>query len=381
MDKSPSSLSINPMKKLLPLLGLILTPIAMADSIDVFFGTSGKETKGIYHSTFDTETGKLSPATLAAEIGSPGFLAMDTDQKHLYAVGSKDEPVVAAYKISSGGKLTPLNTEPIGDGGGAHIAVHPSKKFLMTAQYGGGSVAVFPIKKDGSVGKRSQLIEHKGGSGVVPNRQNAPHPHYVGFSPDGRFAFVPDLGLDQIVIYKVDDKNGSISTHGHAQSIPGGGPRHMKFSVDGKYIFLLNELELAVTTFAYDAQAGTTQLVRTEPALSTAAKSRQAFNSSAEILTHPNGNFVYSSNRGDDTVTLYWADKTTGHLVAKDVENIRGAFPRNINLDPSANWLLAAGQHSNTVSVFALDQDNGEMEYQVGNVINVPGPICILFKD
>ncbi len=369
------------MKKLLPLLGLILTPIAMADSIDVFFGTSGKETKGIYHSTFDTETGKLSGATLAAEIGSPGFLAMDSDQEYLYAVGSTSEPVVAAYKIGKGRKLTPLNTESISDGGGAHISVHPSGKFLLTAQYGGGSVAVFPIKKDGSVGKRSQLIEHKGGSGIVESRQKAPHPHWTGYSPDGRFAFVPDLGLDQIVIYKVDEKKGSISAHGHAQSVPGGGPRHMRFSVDGNFIYLLNELTLSVTTFAYDTKAGTTRLVNTEPALSTAAKSRQEFNSSAEILVHPNGRFVYSSNRGDDTVTMYWANEKNGELMAKDVENIRGAFPRNINLDPSAKWLLAAGQHSNTVSVFALDQDNGEMEYQVGSVINVPGPICILFKD
>lgn len=353
----------------------------MAESIDVFFGTSGKETKGIYYSTFDTESGKLSAATLAAEIGSPGFLAMDSDQAYLYAVAATSEPVVAAYKIGKGGKLTPLNTEAIGDGGGAHISVHPSGKFLLTAQYGGGSVAVFPIKKDGSVGKRSQLIEHEGGSGIVENRQTSPHPHWTGYSPDGRFAFVPDLGLDQIIIYKVDEKKGSISKHGHAQSIPGGGPRHMRFSVDGRFIYLLNELSLSVTTFEYDTKAGTTRLVATEPALSTAAKSRQDFNSSAEILVHPNGRFVYSSNRGDDTVTLFWANEKSGELMAKDVENIRGAFPRNINLDPSANWLLAAGQHSNTVSVFALDQDNGEMEYQVGSVINVPGPICILFKD
>lgn len=352
-----------------------------ADTVDVFFGTSGKETKGIYHSTFDTESGKLGQSSLVAEIGSPGFLAMDGDQSHLYAVGSTTEPVVAAYKIGQGGKLTPLNTEVIGDGGGAHISVHPSGKFLMTAQYGGGSVCVFPILSDGSVGKRSQHIEHTGGSGVVDRRQDEPHPHYVGYSPDGRYAFVPDLGLDQILIYKVDEKKGSISAHGHAQSVPGGGPRHMKFSTDGKFIYLLNELELSVTTFAYNAAKGSTERRTTTPALSVEAKARQAFNSAAEILVHPNGKFVYSSNRGDDTVTLYWANLKSGHLAVKDVENVRGAFPRNINLDPTANWLLAAGQHSNTVAVFAIDPDSGKLEYQVGNIINVPGPICILFKN
>jgi len=368
------------MKKLLPFISLLTTPFIMADTVDVFFGTSGNGTKGIYTSTFDTESGKLGQPTLAAEIGSPGFLAMDTDQTHLYAVGSTSEPVVAAYKIGTSGKLTLLNTEAIGDGGAAHISVHPSGKFLMTAQYGTGSVAVFPVNKDGSVGKRSQLIKHEGGSGVIAGRQDSPHPHYIGYSPDGRFAFVPDLGLDKIMIYKVDEKKGSVSAHGHAQSIPGGGPRHMKFSVDGKFIYLLNELELAVTTFAYDAKAGATVRKTTTPALSVDAKSRQAFNSSAEILVHPNGKFVYSSNRGDDTVTMYWANQKTGQLAVKDVENVRGAFPRNINFDPTANWLLAAGQHSNTVSVFALDQKSGEMIYQVNNIVNVPGCICILFK-
>jgi len=352
----------------------------MANTVDVYFGTAGNATKGIYHATFDTESGKLGQSSLSAEIGSPGFLAMDADQSHLYAVGSTSEPVVAAYSIGQGGKLTLLNTEAIGDGGAAHISVHPSGKFLITAQYGSGSVAVFPVNKNGSVGKRSQLIKHEGGSGVVEARQNAPHPHYVGYSPDGRFAFVPDLGLDKIMIYKVDEKKGSISAHGAAQTVPGGGPRHMKFSVDGNFIYLLNELELSVTTFAYDAKAGTAERKTTTPALSVEAKSRQAFNSSAEILVHPNGKFVYSSNRGDDTVTMYWANQKTGQLAVKDVENVRGAFPRNINYDPTANWLLAAGQHSNTVAVFALDQKSGEMIYQVNNVINVPGCICILFK-
>ena len=369
------------MYKLLPFVSLLITPFIMADTVDVFFGTSGNQTKGIYHSTFDTESGKLGQPSLAAEIGSPGFLAMDPDQSHLYAVGSTSEPVVAAYSIGNGGKLSLLNTEAIGDGGGAHISVHPSGKFLMTTLYFGSSVGVFPVNKDGTVGKRSQLIEHEGRSGVVSGRQDAPHPHWTGYSPDGRFAFVPDLGLDKIMIYNVDVDNASISAHGHAQGIPGGGPRHMRFSVDGKYIYLLNELTLSVTTFAYNAGSGTTQRKTTTPALSDKEKSDQDFNSSSEILVHPNGKFVYSANRGDDTVTMYWANPLSGHLTAKKVENVRGAIPRNINLDPSSNWLLAGGQHSNTVNVFSIDQNSGELTHQTGKGINVPGPICILFKD
>lgn len=352
----------------------------MAEIIDVFFGTRGNESKGIYYSTFETELGKLSSAKVVAEISSPGWITMDPDKKYLYAAGTLDEPCVAAYKIGEKGKLTFLNSANTGDGSSAHVAVHPSKKFLITAQYGGGSVNVYPIKPDGLVGKRSQHIEHKGGSGVVASRQDAPHPHWTGFSPDGRFAFIPDLGLDQIVIYKVDEAKGTLSEHGFAQSVPGGGPRHMRFSVDGKYIFLLNELTLSVTTFAYNAGTGTTARKTTTSALTDDQKAMQNFNSSSEILVHVNGKFVYSANRGDDTVTLYWANPISGHLTVKAVENVRGAFPRNINLDPSGNWFLAGGQHSNTVNVFSVDQKSGKLNHQIGNVINVPQPICILFK-
>lgn len=359
----------------------LLTSLQAAN-VDVYFGTSGKATKGIYKSKFDTGKGKLTSPELVAEIGSPGFLALHPNKTYLYAVAQNDNgPCVAAYRIENGGALKLLNTEAIGDGGGAHISVHPSGKFLLTAQYGGGSVALFPLSSNGRVEARGQLIEHEGGSGVVKGRQDQPHPHWTGYSPDGRFAFVPDLGLDKIQIYKVNENGPSITAHGFAESIPGGGPRHMRFSVDGKFIYLLNELALAVTTFKYDAKAGTTKRLTTTPALSEKAKSEEMFNSSSEILVHPNGRLVFSANRGDDTVTAYQANPRTGKLSVTEVEPVRGAFPRNINMDANGKWLLAAGQHSNTVSVFAIDQSTGKITYQLNSVVNVPGPICILFKE
>jgi 6-phosphogluconolactonase len=270
-----------------------------------------------------------------------------------------------------------VNSAPIGDGGSAHIAVHPSDKFLLTAQYGGGSTAVFPIADDGSIQERSQLLEHEGGSKVVPRRQDGPHPHWVGFSPDGNYAFVPDLGLDKIVIYKINGQ--SLNAHSTAETIPGGGPRHMRFSVDGKYIYLLNELTLSVTTFAYDTANGTAKRLTTTKALSEVVKAKEAFNSSSEILVHPNGKFVYSANRGNDSVTVYHAEPDTGFLRVQEVEPVRGSWPRNINLDPTSNWLLAAGAHSNTISVFSIHQNHGELTFQTKNISQVPGCICILF--
>ncbi len=356
-----------------------ITAIGDAKPVDVFIGTGSKASEGIYHCTMNLESGKLSEPKLAAEISSPGFLAFGPDKKHLYSIGriGKDG-VVVAYAVD-GAKLTKLNHHPIGDNGAAHIAVHPSGKFLLTAQYGGGSVAVFPILENGQVGERSQLIQHKGGSKVVPKRQDAPHPHWVGFSPDGRFAFVPDLGLDEIVIYAVE-ADGKLSAHGKATSVPGGGPRHMRFSKDGKFIHLLNELTLSVTTFAYDKEEGTAIPTDVAPTLSEEVKERENFNSCSEIVVHPNGKFLYCGNRGNDSVTVM---KVSPKGVAEvvEVEPIRGSWPRNINLTPDGNWLIAAGAHSNTLAVFSVDAESGELTFIPQSIVNVPGPICIVFGD
>jgi 6-phosphogluconolactonase len=342
-------------------------------------GPGGRATRGIYQAKFNAEKGRLGEAKLVAEIGAPGFLAVHPDNKKLYAVGRLEgRDVVAGYRIQASGELERFTVSPVRDGGGTHIAVHPSGRFLLTAQYGGGSTALFPLDGNGRLGE-SVVTKHEGGSRVVPGRQNSPHPHWCGFSPDGRFAFVPDLGMDGIVIYRVDREKPAITRHGFAASVPGGGPRHMRFSVDGKFIYLLNELAVSVSTFRYDPEAGTASLLSTTPALSDEVKAKESFNSAAEILVHPNGRFVYSSNRGNDSVTAYLADPATGRLAVIEVEPIRGAWPRNINMDPSGRWLLAAGAHSNTVAVHSIDQATGELTYRQQRIINVPGPICVLF--
>ncbi len=352
----------------------------VAAPLPVYFGTGGPGAKGIYRATFDPANGKLTAAELAAEIGSPGFLALHPAGDKLYVVANTSAgPGAIGYRIAADGKLEVINASPTGDGGGAHIAVHPSGKFLLTAQFGGGSTALFPLDAEGRLGS-AQLYKHTGpGSGVVPKRQDKPHAHYCGFSPDGRFAVVPDLGLDGIVIYRIDLDKISLERHGFAASVPGGGPRHLRFSADGKFIYLLNELALSVTTFAWNAAAGSARQLTTVPALSDETKAGEGFNSAAEILAHPGGRFVYSSNRGHDTVSVYRAEPATGVLSVVQVQPVRGAFPRNINLSPDGGWLLAAGADSNTVSVHRVDPATGRLTYQTKGVINVPSPICILF--
>lgn len=353
-----------------------------AEDVNVYFGTGSKEAAGIYRATLDTEKGKLSKPTLAAEVEFPGFLAWSPDRTRLYAVArDQKKSIVVAYEILSNGELKRLNASLMEAGNGSHLAVHPSGKFLITAHYGSGKVSVFPLALDGAIGKCSQIITHEGGSNIVAKRQNKPHPHWTGFSPDGKFAFVPDLGLDQIVIYQVESDKPELKLSGMAQSVPGGGPRHMKFSVDGKFIYLLNELSLSVTSFAYDIATGSAKMLTTTPALTKAAKAKEGFNSASEILVHPNGKYVYSANRGHDSVTAYTADPKSGELKVIEVEPIRGAWPRNINMDSSGAWLLAAGADSNTISIFSIDPDTGELQFQRKSSINVPNAICILIQD
>jgi 6-phosphogluconolactonase len=358
---------------------LALTGLASAQTRHVYFGTGGPGAEGIYRATFDTETGKLTAASLAHKINGPGFLALHPDGTKLYAVASQEkEAGVAAYRIGAEGALEFFHFEPTGDGGAAHVAVHPSGKFLLTAQYGGGSVSLLPLDNEGKPGTAT-VTEHEGGSRVVEGRQDSPHPHWCGYSPDGKFALVPDLGLDGIVIYAIDPNKATITKHGFAATVPGGGSRHMRFSNDGKFIYLLNELSLSVSVFSWDAAAGKATLLSTTPALSEEAKAAESFNSAAEILVHPAGPYIYSSNRGHDTVTAYKIGEGGAALEVIQVQPIRGAFPRNINLDPTAKWLLAAGADSNTISVHAVNPSTGLLTYERGSVINVPAPICILF--
>ncbi len=357
-------------------LFLCLTFTSQADDLTIWIGTSGRSSEGIYRTTLNTENGKLTPVSLAAEIGSPGFLCTSPDGKRIYSVCNVDKGSVAAFGISDDGRsLKLINTVPTGDSGAAHISLDATGKILFSAQYGGGSVAAYAINDDGSIGKQTALIEHEG-SGPNERRQSKPHPHWTGVDPDNNFLFVPDLGADKIFIYKLDHKNQTITAHGAGTAVPGGGPRHMKFSSDAKFAYVLNEMLLSVTAFQYDKSAGTMNAIQT---ISTLPKELQEVDCSAsEIRVHPSGKFIYTGNRGHDSIAAFSVDQKTGKLTFIEREAIRGSWPRNFNIDPSGKYLIAAGGRSNTLSVFEIDQETGGLVY-TGNIVNCPGPICVEF--
>jgi 6-phosphogluconolactonase len=367
------------------LLSMTLHSNSHSEEIDVWLGTgNAKTSKGIYRCRLNIENGKLSDSQLVAEISGPGFLALHPKKPVLYAVGAlENTPVVAAYAIENGSgtgsTLRLLNSVAIGDGGAAHVSVEPTGKTLLTAQYGTGSVAAFSLAADGSLNQQTALIKHEGPSRVVPSRQEAPHAHWTGFSPDNRFAFVPDLGMDKVVIYKLNPVSSTISHHGYGELPAGSGPRHMKFHANGKWIYVLNELAVSVSVFDYDADSGTMTLKQTIQAVPKKRLSKESFVSASEIRIHPSGKFVYSANRGHDTITVFSVDQDNGKLKFVERENVRGATPRNFNLDPSAKWLLAGGQDSNTLASFSVNSETGELSYN-RSIINTPAPICVLFE-
>lgn len=352
-----------------------------AESVDVYFGTytrGGSSSKGIYRSTLDLTSGKLSDPILAAEASNPSFIEFHPNGKFLYAVSiSRQTGSVSAYAID--GKtadLKFLNQQPSSGSGPCHISVDFAGKNVLFANYVSGSAGVIPIKSDGSLAKPTGFVQHTGSS-VNARRQKGPHAHSINISPDNRFAFVADLGIDKIMIYRLDIEKGILTanTPGYAKVKPGAGPRHFSFHPDGKSAYLINELDCTMAVFAYQAESGTltgTQTVTTLP------EGFEGSNTCAEVRVHPGGKFLYGSNRGHDSIVVYRIDPANGKLTYVEHETADIKTPRNFNIDPTGKFCLVANQGSDSVVAFRIDQKTGELE-PTGQKISIPSPVCIRF--
>lgn len=342
----------------------------------VWFGTTGNNAgaeAGIYHSSI--ENGKLTKAELAIPLRGAGWITKHpTINDVIYATASLDKSSVVAIRD---GKL--ISTQEV-QGGSCFLTTDHTGTLLLSAHYGDGSVSVIPINADGSLGDEVQRIQHQGGSKVVPGRQKSPHPHYVSVSPDNRFAFVPDLGLDQLVKYRLDLEAKKLSPAGTVDVEPGGGPRHMKFHPGGKYAFVVNEMTLALTVFGYDGENGTMTKLATVPTLTEEEKNQNKFNSGSEIRVSQSGDFVYSANRGHDSISVFSFDANTGTLKRIQIAPARAAWPRNFNLSPCGGYLMAAGRDTNNISLFSIGAD-GKLTHLEHKSIFVPGPICVLIDE
>lgn len=379
-----------------PLWCLLLSLAALAASVDVpkdnyllFVGTyTDKQSKGIYAFRFDAASSELTPLGLAAETTNPSFLAIDPSHRFLYAVNElqkyKDASsgVVTAFAIDDRkadrqtGKLQVLNEVASRGSDPCYIAFDKTGKWALVANYTGGSVAVFPVRHDGHIGESSAFIQHKGSS-VNRERQEGPHAHWIETTPDNRFAIAVDLGLDELLIYRFDAKNGSLTPNDppYVKLDPGAGPRHLAFHPNGKFAYVVNELQSSITTFAFDANHGALHKLET---VSTLPKNFSGKNDTAEIEVHPSGKFLFASNRGHDTIAAFAIDSKTGALTPIDHFSTQGKTPRNFEIDPTGKFLFVANQDSNNIVVFQIDANSGRLT-ATKQTVDVPSPVCLKF--
>ncbi len=341
------------------------------------------ESKGIYVFGLDSKTGKLEPLGVAAEVKSPSFLAISPDKKFVYSVselaGASGGAITAFSVDASSGKLTQMNQQATVGAGPCHVSVDPTGKAVLAANYSGGSVISFPVKADGSLGEKGTFIQHTGASNANPRRQKDPHAHSINVDKAGKFAFAADLGCDKVFIYKLDAAAGTLTPNDPAfVEVPAaGGPRHFAFHPSGKFAYVCNEMTCTVTSFSYDADKGALTVLDTISTLPPGVAVDPKF-STAETAVHPNGKFVYVSNRGHDTLAIFKVDPATGKLAY--VENAPAGvnIPRNFGIDPTGKWLISAGQSSSTIAVFSIDGETGKLK-PTGQTFDVGAPVCVRF--
>jgi 6-phosphogluconolactonase len=377
---------------LIPLFYLLMTLPAVPQTPDqkflVFVGTYTDKTdsKGIYAYEFDTATGKLTLKGLAAETSNPSWLALHPNGKWAYAANeSGKQSSISAFSIDAkSAKLTLLNKLPAVGEDPCYLSFDKTGKYLFVANYTSGNVVVFPIFPDGKLGEHTSSIRDGGVLGPNKERQEAPHAHWVEVDANNRFASVTDLGLDRVLTYRFDPSNGTLNgaplsgytRYKNAWSVPvnpGDGPRHAVFDAND-HIYVLGELQSTVTDIRLDPQKDIEPVQR----ISTIPPDYKGRNDAAEIALHPNGKWLFASNRGHDSIAVFSVDPATGTLEHAGDYSTGGKEPRHFAIDPTGRFLLAENQNSNSIVVFRINPEIGALS-KVRIAQGVPSPVCLVF--
>jgi 6-phosphogluconolactonase len=347
--------------------------------------TNGGASRGIYLLEFDRSSGALKPRGLAGEAVNPSFLAIHPTRRFLYAVGEvsdyqgRKEGTVASFAVDAkDGALTLLNRQSSRGAGPCYVTVDRLGKNALVANYGGGSVAVLPIREGGALGEASAFAQH-GGTVADPKRQGGPHAHSINLDAANRFAVAADLGLDRLLVYRFDAENGSLTPNDppFARVAPRSGPRHFAFHPYGRHAYVINEISCTVTAFDYDPARGTLTEIQTVSTLPEGEPVRKGY-STAHVEVHPSGRFLYGSNRGHDSIAIFTIAEGTGRLSPAGHQPTGGKTPRNFGVDPSGSFLLAANQGTGNVVVFRIDPRTGGLQPN-GQAAEVPAPVCVKF--
>jgi 6-phosphogluconolactonase len=350
----------------------------------VYIGTyTGKGSEGIYVFRMNAEDGKLRERKLAAKTTHPSFLAIHPNKKFLYAVnetreflGRKSTGGVTAFSIDQeGGALTRLGEQLSKGGDPCHITTDLAGKNVLVANHEDGNASVLPILKNGNIGPATGFTQHSPGSVSGPPKN--PRAHSINLDPMNKFVVVADKGVDKIMVYAFDGEKGAISPHSTTGSslARGSSPRHFAFHPSGQFAYVINEANMTMTAFSYDAKRGVLTNLQT---ISTLGGETPKGGSTAHVEVHPSGKFLYGSNRGHDTIVVYTIAQDRGNLTHVENEPIQGKTPRNFAVSPDGRFLLAAGQNSNSIAVFSVNEDTGTLDF-TGHRVECPNPVCVKF--
>jgi 6-phosphogluconolactonase len=329
---------------------------------------------GIGLTQFDAERGVIQPIESTTEARNPSYLASSATGAFLYAVDELENGGVTAFaRDPESGALRRLNSQPTGGAHPCYLSLDPSGRILLAVNYTGGNVTVFPIAGNGTLSPASQVLAHEGKS-IDPHRQEAPHPHMIAPSPDGRFIYVTDLGTDQVVRYRLDTDTGTLVDPVATDMTPGMGPRHFAFSPDGASMVVIGELDSTLVSFGIGDDGELTPV----SCVSTLPSDFSGKSTCAHVLFSSDGRFVYGSNRGHDSIAVAAFDAESRNLEIVEIVPTGGKEPRNFSIDPSGNWLLEANQNSDTITVLRRDADTGRLT-ATGQNIESPTPVMLLF--
>jgi 6-phosphogluconolactonase len=363
----------------LPALLVVFLCPARGASEDFYIGTVTEHSasQGIYQGSLDTHTGKLGPLHLANEIKNPNFLAVVPDGRFLYAaISTRGASSVAAFARRPDGTLAFLNERPSGGEEAVHLETDATGRDVFVANYGGGNIAGFRTNSDGSLEPRTAFVQFTG-SGPNLDRQKKPYAHSIYVGPDNRFVYACDLGSDHVWIFKLDAARGTLAPADPpaAKVPPGSGPRHLAFSPDGRFVYVANEMGGSVTVFSRDAVAGALTALETISALPPGISAKGV--STAEIFCHPSGKWLYVSNRGCDTISVFAIALDGGLELIQSVPSV-ARFPRSFALDPEGRWLIVAGQKDNRIAVLKIDPATGRLT-ATDQAAEVGIPTCVIF--
>jgi len=342
---------------------------------------TGSGSDGIYVYKFNTETGENSFVS-SAKTSNPSYLAVSPNKKFVYAVNENADSTkftvtghVAAFSFDkTAGKLNFINKKESGGKHPCYVSIDKSGKWVIVGNYSSGSLAVLPVKSNGSLDSAIQIIQHEGSS-VNSERQEGPHVHATVLNKNNKTLYVPDLGLDKVMLYDLDNKTGKLKEF-HIPFVmteAGAGPRHIDIHPNGKYAYLMEEMTGAVSAYRIE-KGGYLSLIQN---ISGLPRDFTGVVGSADIHVSPDGKFLYCSNRGEsNTIGIFSIDASSGELEWIDAQSTMGKTPRNFNFDPTGNFLLVANQNSDEIVIFKRDKKTGLLT-DTGKRINVSKPVCL----